>query len=403
MNFNYLGYTEARELVKGIVDASSQEAAVETLVQRGYRVISLKPVTSFKPNWREMFPSLFRIKPEVIIVFSRQLALLLESGVNIIQCLELLGAQATGRNLKRVLDEVVSDIRRGEQLSVALSKHPESFSNIYCKSLSVGEQTGSLEVVLKQMADYMEKELTARKEVKNALKYPMVIAVVAFVVVVVIVTFVLPAFANLYSLLDVELPAMTRILMSTADWLGSNGLYLFAGIFVVGLSVFAYTKTPAGKFRWDGLALKLPLLGRVRRLDELARCCRSMSLLFRAGLPLPDIMSMTIDSCENRVVKKVLADVRQDMLKGEGLSKPMAKSPLFLPLMVQMVKVGEETGNLDATLTTVAQYFEAEARDKMRALIGFIQPAITLIIGVVVGIIVLSLVSAMYSMYGQVT
>ena len=252
-----------------------------------------------------------------------------------------------------------------------------------------------------QMADYMEKEAGTRKEIKGALKYPVIVAIVAVVVIGVIVTFVFPAFASLYTMLGVELPPMTLALISAIDWLKSNGLYILGGIFFVGFLVFIDMKTPEGKLRWDRISLKIPVLGWVRQLDELAHCCRSMSLLFRAGLPLPEIMTLVIDSSENRVVKGVLAEVKQDMIKGEGLSRPMAKSKLFLPLMVQMVKVGEETGNLDVTLASVAQYFEAEARDKMRSLIGFIQPAITLIIGIVVAFIALSLVSAMYSVYGQ--
>jgi len=402
VNFNYVGYTEARKIVKGVTSAPTQERAVEALVNRGYRVISLQPVTSFTPNWKELFPSFFRIKTEVVIMFSRQMALLLESGIGIIQCLELLGEQSAGRNLKRVLGEVISDLRSGNQLSAALSKHPESFSPIYCRSLRVGEQTGNLETVLRQMADYMEKEVAASKDVKDALKYPVIVGIVAVIVIGLLITFVLPSFTSLYSILDVELPLATRLLMSSISWLTDNGLYLLVGILVITLLISVYVRTPEGRLNFDNLTLKLPLIGRIKHLDELAHSCRSMALLFKSGLPLPEVMTLVVESSKNRVVKKVLAEAQQDMLKGEGLSKPMAKSKLFLPLMVQMVKVGEETGNLDVTLTAVAQHFETEAQDKMRSLIGLIQPATTLAIGVVVAAIALSLISAMYSMYGQV-
>ena len=402
MDFNYLGYTETREIVKGTISAPSEETAAQRLIENGYRVISLKPVAYFMPNWRETFPALFRVKPEAIIMFFRQLALLLESGTNIVTSIDMLRAQTSDRNLKRVLGEAVSDLRIGNPLSAALAKHPESFPPICCRSLGVGEQTGSLETVLRQMADYMEKEITATKEIKNALKYPVIVAIVAIVVIGVIVTFVLPAFTGLYSLLEIELPFMTRLLLSVVGWFTSYGLYLFAAVAIIALSIFLYVKTPQGRLRWDRLFLKLPLMGRVSQLDELAHCCRSMSLLFKAGLPLPEIMSLVIDGSDNRVVRGVLADVRQDMLEGEGLSRPMAKNELFLPLMVQMVGVGEETGNLDVTLTAVAEHFETEAKEKMRSFIGLIQPAITLVIGAVVAFIALSLISAMYSVYGQV-
>ena len=291
MNFNYVGYTEARKIVKGVTSAPTQERAVEALVSRGYRVISLQPVTSFIPNWKELFPSFFRIKTEVVIMFSRQMALLLESGIGIIQCLELLGEQSAGRNLKRVLGEVISDLRSGNQLSAALSKHPESFSPIYCRSLRVGEQTGNLETVLRQMADYMEKEVAASKDVKDALKYPVIVGIVAVIVISLLITFVLPSFSSLYSILDIELPLATRLLMSTISWLTDNGLYLLIGILVIVVLVFAYVRTPEGRLNFDNLTLKLPLIGRIKHLDELAHSCRSMALLFKSGLPLPEVMT----------------------------------------------------------------------------------------------------------------
>ncbi|MFC1957491.1 type II secretion system F family protein [Chloroflexota bacterium] len=403
MDFTYLGYTEDRKLVRGTITASTEEVASQILSHSGCRVLSLKPATSFVPSWEKLFPFLYRVKPEAIIMFSRQLALLLESGIDIVNALELLKAQVSNNNLKRVLGEVISDIRSGDRLSVALGKHPESFNPMYCRSLGVGEQTGSLETLLRQMADYLEKEMKAAQGAKNTLKYPVVVGIVAFLVIAVIVTFVLPEFTKLYSQLDVELPLITTLLLTFVDWFAEYGPYLIGATLLFAGLVFLYSKTPEGRLTWDRLALKLPLLGRVSLLTELSHCCRSMALLFRAGLPLPEVMSLVIDSSDNREVSKVLTDVQRDMIKGEGLSKPMAKSPLFLPLMVQMVAVGEETGNLDTTLLAVAQYFETEAEDKMRSLIGLIQPTLTLTIGIVVAFIALSLISAMYSVFGQVT
>ena len=364
-------------------------------------MIALKPVVPFF-DLGKLSARLFPVKQGEIILFSRQLALLLESGIDIVTSLELLQEQTSNRSLKRVLGEAVSDLRSGDPLSVALGKHPESFPPIYCRSLSVGEQTGSLEMVLRQMADHMEKEAVARKDIKNALKYPVIVSIVAVIVLAIIVTFVLPAFTSLYGLFEVELPLMTRLLLSTVTWLTNYGLHVIGAVVIIAGFVFVYIKTPEGRLGWDRLVLRLPLLGRIAHLSELAHCCRGMSLLFGAGLPLPEAMSLVIESSDNKVVKNVLASVRQDMVRGEGLSRPMAKSGLFLPLMVQMVRVGEETGNLDVTLLTVAQNFETEAEDRMRTLVGLIQPAITLIIGAVVALIALSLISAMYSLYGQV-
>ncbi len=331
MDYRYLGYTGEKKVVEGTVVAASQEVAVQLLTGQGYQVLSLKPVAAFMPSWEEMLPSLFRVKPEMIILFSRQLALLIESGTDIVTSLELLQAQASHRGFKKVLGDVVSDLRGGNQLSVALGEHPEVFPQIYRRSLSVGERTGSLETILRQVADYMEKEVTAKKEVKNALVYPVIVSIVAVVVIAVLVTFVFPAFTSLYSALGAKLPLPTRILLTGVGWLNSYGLHILVALVIAVALAFTYIKTPAGRYQRDRLSLRLPLVGRVNLLNELARCCRSMALLFRAGLPLPEIMSLVIDGSSNKVMADALRGVHQGMLRGEGLSQPMAKNLLLYP------------------------------------------------------------------------
>jgi type IV pilus assembly protein PilC len=398
--YQYIAYNESGEIVKGKLSAASEEAITDMLSYAGYRLINLRPYIPFL-SLERLTSQLFRVKPNEIILFYRQLALLLESGINIVTALELLQGQVANRSMKRVLDEVISDLRSGNQLSVALSKHPDIFSPLCCRSLSIGEQTGGLEMMLRQMADYMEREIVAAKGIKSALTYPVIAAVVTIVVVAVLVLFVLPAFDNLYSSLGVELPAITRMVIDLSNMLRSNMLYIMLSLLLAGGLAFVYVKTPEGRYKFDKLLLDLPLLGRVRHLNELARCCRSTALLFTAGLPLTEIIPLIIQGSSNRVVARAFYNVQQDMLKGEGLSQPMAKDSFFLPMMVQMVRVGEETGNLDASLLAVAKNYETEAEDKTKNLINMIQPVMTLIIAGVIGLIAVSMVSAMYSIYGE--
>jgi len=400
MVYQYVAYNENGEIVKGRLSAAGEEAATNLLSYAGYRVINLKPFVPFFSSDR-LSANLFQVKPSEIILFYRQLALLLESGINIVTSLELLQSQTANRLLKKSLDEAISDLRSGNQLSTALGKHPNVFSSICCRSLSIGEQTGGLETMLRQMADYMEKEVVARKNIKGALMYPVIASVVTVVVVGVLVVFVLPAFSNLYGSLGAELPTLTRVVIDVAEKLRSNIIYIMLALLVGGGLAFTYIKTPEGRYKWDKLMISMPLIGRINHLNELARYCRSISLLFRAGLPLTEIMPLVIEGGSNKVMTEAMVNVQQDMLKGEGLSQPMNKNALFLPMMVQMMKVGEETGNLDSALLAVAQSYETEAEDKTRSLIALIQPAMTLIIAGVVGLIALSLVSAMYSVYGQ--
>ena len=402
MDYHYVAYTEDRRLVKGKLSATDEEAATNLLSYGGYQVVSLKEAIPFF-NTEKLAATFSQIKPREIIMFSRQLALLLESGTDIVTSLDLLQSQITNRPLKKIIGEVASDIRGGSSLSVAPSRHPKTFSQMYYRAISAGEQGGNLEVVLRQMADYIERGAEAEKKVKNALTYPIIVLVVALVVILILVTFVLPTFTVLYSSFDVELPAMTRILLDATDWFGNYGLYLLLAIAAVAVSAFAYIKTPAGKYQWDKLSLRLPVLGRINLLNELSRCCRTISLLFRVGLPLPEIMALAIHGTTNKAMGEALTEVQQELIRGEGLSRPMAKQDLFLPLMVQMASVGEETGNLDNTLATVAQSYEVEADDRTSAAIGLIQPAMTIFIGLLVAFIAIALMSAMYSIYGQVS
>lgn len=400
MVYQYVAYNESGELVRGKLPAVSEETATELLLYAGYQAVSLKPYIPFL-SLGKLSASMFQVKPAEIILMYRQLAMLLESGIDIAASLELLQQQVDNRGLKRVLGEVISDIRGGSQLSTALVKHPKVFPSMYSRLLGIGEQSGDLETLLRQVADYMEKEATTSKETKNALRYPVLTFIVAIVVIGILVTFVLPSFGKLYTSLGVDLPAMVRILITIANMAQSHGMYLLLGVSVIAGLVFLYIKTPRGRYQRDKLTLKIPRVGRVRHLVELARCCRSMSLLFRAGLPLTEVMPLVVQNSGNRVLAKALVNVQQDMVKGEGLSQPMTKNKLFLPTMVQMVRVGEETGSLDVTLSAVAQSYEAEAEDKLSSLISLIQPTMTLFIGLVIGLIALTLTSAMYSIYGQ--
>ena len=400
MVFQYVAYNEKGELVKGKLPATNEEAANDLLGYAGYQAISLKPYIPFL-NFEKLTAGLSKVKPSDIILIYRQLAMLLESGIDIVASLELLQEQATNHSLKRVLEDVIADLRTGNQLSRALSKHPHVFSPIYCQLIGVGEQSGDLETVLKQVADYMEKEVTTTKETRSALMYPVITSVVTVVVIIVLVTFVLPQFGTMYSSLGAEMPAPAKLLIDFSTKLKEYWVYLMLGTLAVLVLAYSYIKTPKGRAKWDRLVLRLPVLGKVCHLSELSRLCRSMSLLFRTGLPLTEILPLLIQSSRNQALSEALGGVQQDMIKGEGISQPMTKSKLFLPMMVQMVRVGEETGNLDVTLLAVARSYEAEAEDKTRSLISLIQPVMTLIIGLVIAALALSLVSAMYSIYGQ--
>ena len=401
MDFAYTAYTESKELVKGKVSATSEEAASELLSYGGYRVVSLK--ASFSLINKEKLLASFApgVKPAEVVMFSRQLALLLESGTDIVTSLDLLQDQIDNPTLGSIVGDIASDIRGGSPLSTALSKHPRAFSQMYHRAIAAGEQGGNLEVVLRQMAEYIERGAVTQKRIKGALTYPIIVVVVAIVVVMVLVTLVFPTFVSFYSQLGADLPLPAKMLIGLTDWLNHYGLYLLLVFLVAAGAIYVYVRTSAGRYRWDKMMLGLPVVGRIVHLSELSRCCRTMSLLIRVGLPLPEVLAVTTRSITNKAINQGLTKVQQDLIRGEGLSQPMAKSELFLPLMTQMVKIGEETGNLENTLHTVAESFEAEADDKTNSAVGLIQPVITIVLGLVVAFVVLAMFSALYSVYNQ--
>jgi len=396
MNYEYIGYSTDRRVVKGKIDASGEKEAGDRLAASGYQILSLKAAGG--PAITGM-PSLFEkgARQEEIILFSRQLALLLESGVGIVQSLDLLKTQTTNKAFAGMLDKIISDLRAGNPLSVALEKHPKAFNQMFCKMIAVGEQTGQLESVLRNLASYAEQSTAAMRKIKQAMTYPIIVLLLAVVVGFLAVTFILPPIMDMFKSLGGKLPLITQILISFVSFMGSYGVYVMLAVLAICVLIYMYTKTPDGALQKDRFLLYIPVLGRLNLINTLARVCRSITILFRSGLPLPDILKLTAESSGNKVIYNALMDVEQDIIKGEGLASAMGRRPEFLPLMVEMTRVGEETGNLDNTLNIVADSFEIEATDKLQTILGMIEPAMTIIIGLAVAFLALSIFIPIYS------
>jgi len=396
MDYEYIGYTADRQVVKGKIDASGEKDAEDRLAASGYQILSLKAKGG---SIITGMPSLFEkgAKQEEIVLFSRQLALLLESGVGIVQSLDLLKAQTTNKAFAGMLDTIISDLRAGNPLSATLEKHPRAFNRMYCKMIAVGEQTGQLESVLRNLAGYAEQSTAASRKIRQAMTYPIIVLVLAVAVGFLAVTFVLPPIMDMFKQLGGKLPLMTRILIAVVGFMGNYGVYVMLAVLAGILLLYMYGRTPNGALLKDRFMLTMPVLGRLNLINTLARICRSITILFRSGLPLPEILKLTAESSGNIVISNALMNVEQDIIKGEGLASAMGRHPEFLPLMVEMTRVGEETGNLDNTLTIVADSFEIEAADKLQTVLGMIEPAMTIIIGLAVGFLALSIFVPIYS------
>ena len=401
MKFRYIACTADERVIKGIEAAADISAAKNIITSRGLMLLSLTPLPEFLPRIGRISFSFTKASPGTIILFSRQLALLLESGTPLVNALELLRLQVTDRRFKTILADIITGIRRGESLYRAISRHEGIFSHMYIQTLMVGEKSGRLEIILRQLADHMERDDKNSRNLKQALTYPAIIVFTAIIVVGVLIGVVLPSFAEMYHQLGVELPSLTRFIFCVGDWFGEFGLY--AGVYTafVAFMFIAYIRTPHGRLTLDSLLLKLPLIGRVIHLNELARCCRNIAMLYTSGFPMADTLEVVAGSSGNLVVEQELMRVHRDVLGGKGLSVPIAESSVFLPMMAQMVAVGEVTAGLDTTLSAAADSFEAESSARMHFLTSLIQPGITIFLGLGIGFIAIALVSAIYTLYGS--
>jgi len=400
VSYRYEAATSQGKLVKGSIKATGEIEAERLLIGQGLRPVSVEAVPSMF-SLQEAFPTLFKVKPRDVIVFSRQLATLLRSGISLLPALEVLQKQVAGsRAFKNILESVVDDLRSGGSFTQSLAKHPTAFSDIYCRTIIVGEQTGNLEMVLNGMADYIERQGAIAKKIAGALRYPMMVMGVGLVVGIVLMVVVMPQMMGMFTSMNVELPLPTRILMGVSNILTSYPLYFLIGGVVLVALVLWLVKQPKGRRLFDRLRLTAPLIGTPTLLGELARFSRTTSVLIAAGLSLQEIMELVPHSSDNYVIRDALNQVSERLILGEGLSGPMSRIDIFPPLLIQMVAVGEESNTLDFTLGVVADFYEVTAEEKTAAMVGMVGPLSTMIIALFVGFVAISVLMPMYTLTG---
>ncbi len=400
VTFRYIASTRQGNIVKGNIKAPSEIAAERLIIAKGYIPEHVEVAPSMF-SLEEALPSLFKLKPRDIVIFSRQLATLLRSGISLLPALEILQGQvATSRAFKGVLASIVNDIRSGGSFSQAVKKNPKAFSEIYSRTIAVGEETGNLDTVLHQMADYMERQTATTQKVKKALTYPMMVMGVGVIVIILMITVVMPKMLDMFTAMSVELPLPTRILIALTNFVQNYPLYIIIAGSVLFAVVLWMVKRPSGRRILDRMRLNMPIIGPPALMSELGRFARTMSVMISAGLKLQETMELLPQSTTNIVFRDALNKVNERLLLGEGLSAPMARVSLFPPLLVQMVAVGEESNTLDFTMGVVADFFETAAEEKTSAMVGMIGPVSTIGIALLVGFIALSVIMPMYALTG---
>jgi len=399
MAYRYVAYTRSGERVQGVLNVASRRAAEEALWRSNYIIVSLRP-TRPGADLAAMMPTFFGVKPRDLIVFSRQLATLIESGITILSGLQMLEEEVSNKALKKALQQVIEDVQEGESLSEALRKHPHVFPPIYSRMIEIGERMGNMESVLRQLAIYMEKREALTSKLRRAMAYPAFIILLAIGVVFIMITFTLPSITGLFKEFEAELPITTQMLIAFTDFFLTYRSHIVAAIVFVVMAAALYVRTPVGRRQWHLLLLKIPIIGDINVQSNISQLCHSMSILLRAGLPMVEITALIVDTMRNVIIREAFDRVRTQMLQGHGLSEPIRQEKVFPSLLAQMVRVGEETGALDSNLETLALFYEEEADRKINALTAMLEPALMLFVGGLVGFIAVSVILPMYSLIG---
>jgi type IV pilus assembly protein PilC len=396
--FSYSATLPTGDLARGSHKAPSREAAELALYEQELRNIRVVEQKSFL----KLELTAPRVKRESVMHLSRQLGAFISAGLPLVDAVRLIAEEAPNSSLKRVMNEVEVGLRGGDTLSDCFDRHPKIFPEYYRGILRSAELTGRLDTVLRQLAGYLERDLTVQRKIRSATIYPAIIAVMSVVVIVVLSVFVLPRFKVFFASLDAELPLPTRMLLATTDFLSAYWWALVGGLVALVLLIFLATRAEGGRYFRDRVLLRVPVLGQTVRYVLVERFCRILAAMVGAGVGLPEALRVATESLRNRVFMRALSGVGESMFRGEGLAGPLAVTGLFPATAVQMIRVGEETGTLDGQLETTAVYYEGELGYKIDKVTALIEPAVIVVMGLIVGFVAIALVSAMYGIYNQV-
>lgn len=380
---------------QGTIDTVDASRAARILSKKGLVVTSISEKKASAPFFDNFFN---KVSFDELVIATRQLATMIDSGLVLSEAVDILVSQQTNKTFKKVLEEVSRDLKSGLDLASALRKHPRVFPPLYCSLVKAGEQAGNLDVILNEMANNLERDREFRSRVRGAMIYPIMIIMMMFVVMIVMMVFVIPRLTSLYSQTDVDLPLPTKILIGTSNLMTS---YWWAMILVVVVAAFIFRRwvsTPEGRFNFDKLLLKTPLVGRVVRGTSLTNFTRTFGLLTTAGVPILDSITIVAEVIGNSVYKKALLETKLGVERGLTMSAQLQMVGVFPSIVSQMYRVGEETGKIDKISFKLADYFESEADHLVKNLTVIIEPLILVLLGIGVAFLVLSIILPIYKL-----
>jgi type IV pilus assembly protein PilC len=403
MRYRYSAYSEDKRIIKGLIESASTENAEAVLYKAGFRrILTLQPAGTELDINKLLAPSP-RIKTDALLDFTTELAVLTESGLTLLAALRQLEKQTTNLTLKKVVSKLVSDLKGGMPFHQALSLHPQVFGETYCAIMEANEKAGKLDTGFAQIASQLKQQIATRSQVRGAITQPAIIIGLAILVLIVLTVVVLPPLADMFREFKAQVPVMTRLLIAVADFISQYKFIIILVLIVLTGIVVVFIKRPATKPLIDRLLLRLPLIGQVVNMNNTAQISRTLGNLLASGILLPDALQVMLRGIPNTCFREALTECRKKLLQGQSLSVSVSQNKLFPPLMVEMIGIGEVSGNLENSLGTVADYYEAKVSKSITKLTSLLEPILIIGVGLVVGLIAVSMITAIYGLMGSIS
>lgn len=404
--FVYEARDPSGQLRKDTIEAANLRAATQRLQEQRMTVIQIKAKAAGAgaDGLAGLLSRMKKVDEQALTVFSRQFATMINAGLAMVRCLDILSEQTEDKKLRDTLIQVRRDVEGGSTLSNSLAKHPQVFSMLYISMVKAGEMGGVLDEVLERLAGFMEKDFALKKKVKSALTYPVVILLMASGIVFFLVTYILPTFVALFEGMSLALPLPTQILIAVTKGARNPAVVIPVAI-LCGLGMFLmgqYVKTPAGRKQYDMMKLNIPVFGLLNRKVSISRFCRTLGTLLSSGVPIMQALEIVGRASGNEIIAMTVTKVRESIREGESIASPLGSSGMFPPMVTQMVAVGEETGNLDAMLSKIADFYDTEVEYMLASLTSMLEPIMIVGMGGIVGFIVISVFLPLYQLIGNI-
>ena len=386
--FQYSAKDKSAKSVRGTIEAASEEEVIQLLHKQGFVVISVE-ISMKKTSAKRKAGG--RVKMDELVVFSRQLATLIDSGIPLVGALKILVDQVENMNLRSVVLAIRQDVESGLSFCDSLAKHPKVFSTFFINMVRAGETSGMLDDVLERVATYLEKTAALTRKVKSSLVYPAVVLIMAISITAVLLLKVVPTFKGMFDMLGGDLPLPTQILISISDMLKQLFLFVVFGIIALAFVFKRYINTVKGRYNFDKILLKLPVLGLLFRKVAVAKFSRTLSTLIKSGVPILEALGIVAKTSGNTVVEEAVNSSIQSVREGEPIAQPLVRSQVFPPMVTAMIGVGEQTGKLEAMLTKIADFYDEQVDVAVAGLTSLIEPLVIAFLGIIIGGIVIAL------------